>query len=103
MEATTVEPRRSGRLASRVRGLPVTALSWGLPLLIWQVVFLLVPSILLVLMTFWSVRDFRIVAEYNVENWVEVLTSAVFVDVLVRTLVLASIAEAVSFVFAFPF
>jgi ABC-type spermidine/putrescine transport system permease subunit II len=86
-----------------VRALPANAVAWGLPLLSWQALFLLAPAVLLVLMTFWTVRDFRIVSDYNLQNWVEVFQSKVFVDALVLTLILSLLAGGVAIFLAFPF
>ena len=90
-------------MLARVRAIPLNALVWGLPLLVWQVLFLLTPAVLLVLMTFWKVRDFRIVAEYNLGNWTRLLESDVFVETLLRTLFLAGLSASVAIVLAFPF
>ena len=87
----------------RARAVPLNALVWGLPLLVWQVVFLLTPAVLLVLMTFWTVRDFKVVADYNLENWTRLFDSAVFVETLFRTLYLAGLAASVAVLLAFPF
>jgi ABC-type spermidine/putrescine transport system permease subunit II len=99
----TTQERRGSGLLRRVRAIPPNAVAWGLPLLTWQALFLLAPAVLLVLMTFWTVRDFRIVSDYNVQNWVEVLQSKVFLDALVLTLILSLLAGGISIFLAFPF
>jgi spermidine/putrescine transport system permease protein len=65
--------------------------------------FLLAPAILLVVMTFWAVQNFRLVSDYNLDNWSSVLGSPIFTDVFVRTLKLAGMATVVSFALALPF
>ena len=41
------------------------ALMTGGPMLVWQLVFYLGAAITLVLMTFWTVKNYRLVAEYS--------------------------------------
>ena len=75
---------------------------WGLPLLVWQVAFLLVPTVLLFLMSFWTVENFRLVADYNVENWKETISGPIFGDVVLRTLQLAGSSAVLVFLLAYP-
>jgi ABC-type spermidine/putrescine transport system permease subunit II len=91
------------QFAARVRAVPPVAVASGLPLLLWQVAFLLIPAVLLVVMTFWTVENFRLVHDYNVENWTSVIGSSVFTDVFMRTLKLSVLATVVSFALALPF
>lgn len=71
-------------------------------MLAWQAVFYLGAAVILVLMTFWAVKNYRLVADYNFENWLDVLSSHVFYTIYFRTLVYAGFAAAVASVFAFP-
>ena len=103
MATPTTQERSGSGLLRRAAALPLNAVAWGLPLFTWQALFLLAPAVLLVLMTFWTVRDFRIVADYNVQNWVDLFESDVFVDSLVRTVILSLLAGGVSICLAFPF
>ena len=45
------------------------ALFWSLPLLVWQSIFFLTPCVVLVLMSFWIVRDYRLTHVYTIANW----------------------------------
>ena len=103
MATPTTQERSGSSPLRRVRALPANAIAWGLPLLTWQALFLLAPAVLLVLMTFWTVQDFRLVSDYNLQNWVDVFHSKVFVDALVLTLILSLLAGGVSICLAFPF
>lgn len=71
-------------------------------MLAWQAMFYLGAAVIMVLMTFWVVKNFRMVADYNVENWLEVLSSRVFYTIYFRTLVYAGFAAAAASLFAFP-
>ena len=71
-------------------------------MLVWQLVFYLGAAITLVLMTFWTVKNYRLVAEYSWENWYSVLTSHLFYTIYFRTILYASSAAAIASIFAFP-
>jgi spermidine/putrescine transport system permease protein len=53
-------------------------------------------------MSFWIVENFRLVREYTVGNWTELLWSGLFHQVYVRTVVYALIAAVAATVLAFP-
>jgi spermidine/putrescine transport system permease protein len=75
----------------------------GLPMLAWQLAFFLGAGIVLVLMSFWAIENFRIVPTYNLENWQELFASSLFRTVYLRTILYAGIAAAVATLLAFPF
>jgi len=68
----------------------------------WQVLFYLGAAIILVLMTFWAVKSYRIVADYNVQNWVRVLSSDLFYTIYFRTIAYSAFAAGLSSILAFP-
>ena len=78
------------------------ALFWGLPLAIWQGVFFLAPLAFLVVMTFWSVKNFRLEPDFDTVNWVKMWSKGYVVDIYVRTLGYGVLAAVVSSVLAFP-
>ena len=77
-------------------------LFWGLPLALWQGAFLLAPLAFLVVMTFWSVKNFRLEPGFDTVNWVNVWSKGYVVDIYVRTLGYGALAAAVCSVLAFP-
>lgn len=79
------------------------ALITGLPLLTWQAVFFLGAAVVLVLMSFWSIKNFRIVPEYTVENWIELFESSLFWQIYLRTILYAGLAALLATLLAFPF
>ena len=91
---------RKGR--ARFRRVTPYGLAFGLPLLVWQVLFFLLPLIFLVALSFWTVRNFRIEPDFNVQNWVRVLGRPVFWDAYWHTLALAAGASLLTSLFAFP-
>ena len=89
----------AGRNASRPDGY---ALFWGLPLALWQGMFFLAPLAFLVVMTFWSVKNFRLEPDFDTVNWVRMWSKGYVVDTYLRTLGYAVLAAVVCSVLAFP-
>ena len=78
------------------------ALFWGLPLALWQGAFFLAPLAFLVVMTFWSVKNFRLDPGFDTVNWVNMWSKGYVVDTYLRTLGYGALAAAVCSVVAFP-
>ena len=78
------------------------ALFWGLPLALWQGVFFLAPLAFLVVMTFWSVKNFRLEPDFDTVNWVRMWSKGYVVDTYLRTLGYGALAAAVCSLLAFP-
>src|ERR1700730_1133990 len=75
---------------------------WGLPLLIWQCLFFIVPLVLLVTMSFWSVRNFRLSPELTLKNWNRLFSENYFYIIYLRTLSYSLLASLLSSALAFP-
>ena len=88
-----------GRGARRPDGY---ALFWGLPLAVWQGIFFLAPLAFLVVMTFWSVKNFRLEPDFDSVNWVKMWSKGYVVDTYLRTLGYGALAAVVCSVLAFP-
>jgi len=74
----------------------------GGPMLAWQLVFYLGAAVILVLMTFWAVRNYRLVADYNLQNWISILGSDLFYTIYIRTIAYSALAATAASVLAFP-
>jgi spermidine/putrescine transport system permease protein/putrescine transport system permease protein len=92
-----------GATERRLARLSPAALLTGLPMLAWQVAFFLGAGVVLVLMSFWTIRNFLIVPEYNLENWIELFQSNLNRQVYLRTILYAGLAALVATALAFPF
>lgn len=77
-------------------------LFWGLPLVLWQATFFLVPLGFLVVMTFWSVKNFRLEPGFDTTNWAKMWSKSYVVDTYLRTLGYGALAAAVCSLVAFP-
>ena len=74
----------------------------ALPPFAWQVVLFLIPLIFLVIMTFWSVENYRLQPDFTLTNWKKVLSAKYFYDIYLRTFAYALAATIVTSVIAFP-
>lgn len=86
----------------RLRSL-LAPFAWAAPLFTWQALFLFAPTVMLFLMSFWSVREFNIVHEYTFRNWKGVITGPDFWEVAVRTMILSTVTALLTFAIVFPF
>lgn len=75
---------------------------WGVPPLVWQLAFFLVPLGFLVAMTFWSVRNFRLAPDATLANWIFILKAGFFQSAYVHTLWLAGLTAILASLIAFP-
>lgn len=72
------------------------------PPLVWVVVFLLVPYALMFAHSFWMVRDGVLVHHWNVQNYREVLSNPLYVEVFLRTLRIAAAVTLCSLLLGYP-
>ena len=75
---------------------------WRLPLLIWQGLFFVGPLILMVAMSFWLVRNYRMQPDFVFDNWERMLGRAYFWNAYGITFWRATIAAILSSLIAFP-
>ncbi|MDE2384083.1 MAG: ABC transporter permease [Alphaproteobacteria bacterium] len=73
-----------------------------MPLLIWQVLFFVVPLGFMFVMSFWLVKDYRMTPAFALDNWLKILTWGIFWRAYGYTLALATAAMALASLFAFP-
>lgn len=83
---------------------PITlyGLTFALPLLVWQVLFFVLPLAFLVALSFWSVKNFVMQPDFDPKNWVTIYGRAVFWQSYGTTLLLAAAASALTSLLAFP-
>jgi ABC-type spermidine/putrescine transport system permease subunit I len=73
----------------------------GLPAA-WMLILYLLPLAFLFLTSLWQVRDFNIVREWTLENYREIFARPVWLNVLLRTVLIAAGVTVVSAIIAFP-
>jgi spermidine/putrescine transport system permease protein len=75
---------------------------WRLPLLIWQGLFFVGPLILMVAMSFWLVRNYRMQPDFIMDNWDRMLGRDYFWNAYWITLWRATWAAIIASLVAFP-
>ena len=75
---------------------------WRLPLLIWQGLFFLGPLVLMVAMSFWLVRNYRMEPAFVFDNWDRMLGRDYFWNAYWVTLWRATLAAVLATLIAFP-
>src|SRR6056297_692643 len=87
------------RMAKRFSAYPYV---WRLPLLLWQGLFFVGPLLLMVAMSFWLVRNYRMTPDFVFDNWERMLGRGYFWDAYRVTFIRASIAASLASLIAFP-
>jgi spermidine/putrescine transport system permease protein len=73
-----------------------------LPITLWQAVFYLAPAGLLVLASFWVLRDFHLVADWTLDNYRQVFSRRIYLDAYLTSLWLTSTVVIICVVLAYP-
>ncbi len=95
-------PTTSATGGRRSRGPRGFALAFALPMPVWQTLFFVAALLFLIVMTFWSVRNFRVEPDFTMANWVKMLSAGYFQDTYFRTVWYAALAALVASLIAFP-
>ena len=77
-------------------------LVWRLPLIVWQSIFFLGPLLLMVAMSFFLVKNYRMVEAFEFQNWAKMFGRNYFWDSYLLTFGLATTATIVCTLIAFP-
>lgn len=78
------------------------AIFWGAPMLLWQLAFFLAPLLLLVWMSFWQVRNFRLTPAFILHNWQALLGAPYLYEAYRYTLTIAAASALLAALIAFP-
>ncbi len=78
------------------------ALTWRLPMIVWQVLFFIVPLCFLIVLSFWLVKNYRMEPAFVDKNWIKMFSRGYFWDAYWRTLGLACLSTIVTSLLAFP-
>jgi spermidine/putrescine transport system permease protein len=74
----------------------------SVPPLLWVGLFLLLPYILMFAHSFWLVRDGFLVHQWNLQNYHQLFTNPLYVDVLLRTMRIAGSVTLLSLLLGYP-
>ena len=78
------------------------AAAWSLPVVLWQALFFVVPLAFLIYLSFWLVRDYRMVPGFETVNWAAMYGKGYFRDAYALTFGLAALSTLVTSLIAFP-
>ena len=65
-------------------------------------VFLILPLISIVVFSFWKTESYTLIADWNLENYITLLTEKTYLTFIMRSLVMATVVSFVSLLFAWP-
>ena len=82
--------------------LPIFALTWRLPIIIWQFVFFVGPVLFMIAMSFFLVKNYRMTEAFEFVNWSKMLSRGYFWDSYWYTCLIAAIATCCAMLLAFP-
>jgi spermidine/putrescine transport system permease protein len=102
MTAQIAATSRAASPATRPPRVNPFAWLWGAPMPVWQLLFFAVPLCFLVVMSFWIVRNFRLTPDFDLANWIKLLSARYFWEIYLRTLGYGLLTAAVASVIAFP-
>lgn len=82
--------------------LDLYALVWRLPIIVWQFLFFVGPLIFLIAMSFFVVKNYRMVETFDFAAWNRILSRDYFWSSYVYTFAMATLATCVATIVAFP-
>ncbi|MFB2552424.1 ABC transporter permease [Ensifer soli] len=96
-------PVRGFFLSRRTAGSPAAVpVILGAPVLLWQAVFFAAPLVFLLVVTFWTVRSFKLSPAFSFDNWQKVLASTPFQKALVHTVEVSALCAVLTLAVALP-
>lgn len=78
------------------------ALTWRLPIIIWQSLFFVGPLLFLIAMSFFLVKSYRMIETFDLANWARMFSKDYFWSSYLYTFGMASLATVVATLLAFP-
>ncbi len=88
--------------ANRKSRVDLYALVWRLPIILWQMLFFIGPLLFLIAMSFFLVKNYRMIETFDMANWNRILSKDYFWSSYWYTLGMASLATVLATVLAFP-
>jgi spermidine/putrescine transport system permease protein len=88
--------------SSNRKKIDVYALTWRLPVIIWQILFFVAPLIFMVAMSFFLVKNYRMIEAFEFVNWAKMFSKGYFWDSYGLSLGLAAMATIGASLLAFP-
>ena len=77
-------------------------LTWRLPVIFWQLLFFVGPLLFTIAMTFFLVKNYRMVEAFEMKNWIKMLSRGYFWDSYLFTFGMATLSTVTASLLAFP-
>jgi len=84
------------------RNINLYALTWRLPIIVWQFVFFVGPVLFMVAMSFFLVKNYRMTEAFEFVNWSKMLSRGYFWDSYWYTVFIATVSTICAMSIAFP-
>ncbi len=82
--------------------LDLYALTWRMPVIVWQLLFFVGPLLFMIAMSFFLVKNYRMEEAFEMKNWIKMTSRGYFWDAYLYTVFLASLSTVVTSLLAFP-
>ena len=80
----------------------IYAMTWRLPIIVWQVLFFIGPVIFMIAMSFFLVKNYRMTEAFEFVNWSKMFSKNYFWDSYFYTIIIASLSTILAMGLAFP-
>jgi len=84
------------------RRIDIYAMTWRLPIILWQALFFIGPIAFMIAMSFFLVKNYRMTEAFEFVNWQRMLTRGYFWDSYWYTVFIASLSTVCAMCLAFP-
>jgi ABC-type spermidine/putrescine transport system permease subunit I len=84
------------------RKIDIYALTWRLPIIVWQLLFFVGPVVFMIAMSFFLVKNYRMTEAFEFVNWSKMLSKNYFWDSYFHTVMIASASTVLAMTLAFP-
>ena len=78
------------------------ALTFRLPIIVWQALFFIGPLLFMVAISFFIVKNYRMTEAFEMVNWQKMLSRNYFWDSYWYTIFIAGVSTTVAMLLAFP-
>ena len=89
----------TSKLAQKI---DIYALTWRLPIIVWQMIFFVGPVIFMIAMSFFLVKNYRMTEAFEFVNWSKMMSKSYFWDSYFYTILIASASTTLAMCLAFP-
>ena len=89
----------TSKLAQKI---DIYALTWRLPIIVWQMLFFVGPVIFIIAMSFFLVKNYRMTEAFEFVNWSKMMSKSYFWDSYFYTILIASASTTLAMCLAFP-